>query len=711
MRAVLALAFLIPLTAVAADPPKKDPEPKKESVVFPGEAATRQYFQRQVKDIQDATLTPYKTKEDWEKARPELKRQLLDMLGLWPLPARTELKPVVTGTVDAPKFTVEKLHFQSKPGLYVMANLYVPKPAPQKAPCILYVCGHGNVIKDGVSFGSKVFYQHHPAWFAEHGYVCMVIDTLQLAEIQGFHHGTHQLGQWWWQGLGHTPAGVECWNAMRAIDYLETRPEVDAKRVGVTGRSGGGAYSWWITATDERVACAVPVAGIADLQSHLLEGYPGRFEKGVIAGHCDCMFMVNTYRWDFATVAAMCAPRPVLLGNSDADDIFPVPGYRRLAEKTRHIYGLLGAADKFALLETKGPHMDTPELRAGAFQWLNRWLKNDNAEVKDPTPATKFEPAQLKVFAKIPEDERNTRIQETFVPAAVIEAPKSSEVAKAWWPAKREEMLKELREHTFRNWPKEVDLATKPAGDKTHDGVRLRAWDFISETGVELRLWLMTAATTEKPALVVLNALTEADWKTWCADLGPEFAEVLQVPKTLKQDEAKFKQNKAVMEKMKWAFAAVCPRGVGPTRFAEAGSRDEIQYRRRFALIGQTWEGQQVWDVRRAFQTLGKLGELKDVPRWLQGKQDMATVALFAALFEPAVARLDLWQLAPTFKTAPPMLNAWRHLDIPQALALAHPMNVKLYVKDEAARQAWAWPLELQKALGKETLQLRVVGE
>lgn len=705
MRSSILLILLLPWASVAAEPPKK------ENPAYPGEAVVRGYFQRHVKEIQDQTLTGYKTRQEWEAARPELKRQLLDMLGLWPMPPRTDLKPVITGKIDMPKFTVEKIQFQSKPGLYVTGNLYIPKPAPKNAPCVLYVCGHGNIVKDGVSFGSKVYYQQHPAWLAEHGYVALVIDTLQLGEIQGFHHGTYNLGQWWWQSLGHTPAGVECWNGMRAIDYLETRPEVDAKRIGITGRSGGGAYSWWIAATDERIACAIPVAGIADLQAQLLEGYPGRLEQGVIAGHCDCMFMVNTYRWDFAKVAAMIAPRPVLLGNSDADDIFPVPGYRRIAEKTRRIYELYGAGEKFALLETKGAHTDTLELRAGAFRWLNRWLKSDNSEVKDPDALTKLLPEQLRVFPKLPEDQRNTTIQESFVRAAQIELPKSAEVARNWWPGKREELLKELKEHTFRNWPNDIDPAPKLAGDITHDGVRLRGWDFTSETGVELRVWLMTAASVEKPSLVVLNALGDADFKTWCADLGPAFASVMKVPTTIKRDDAKFNQNKTVMEKLKWSFAAICPRGVGPTRFAEASTQNEIQYRRRFALIGQTWEGQQVWDVRQAVRTLEKLGETRDIPRWLQGRGDMATVALFAGIFEPKIERLDLWQLAPTFKSAPPLLNAWRYIDIPQAVALAHPKNVKLYVKDAAATEAWAWPLELQKAIGKESLQVRVAGD
>ena len=98
--------------------------------------------------------------------------------------------------------------------------------------------------------------------------------------------------------LGYTPAGIECWNGMRALDYLETRKEVDAKRLGVTGRSGGGATSWWIAAADDRPQCIVPVAGLADLYAHVVEGVSPRFRDGVISGHCDCMYFVNTYRWD-----------------------------------------------------------------------------------------------------------------------------------------------------------------------------------------------------------------------------------------------------------------------------------------------------------------------------------------------------------------------------------------------------------------------------
>src|SRR4051812_2200957 len=195
MRTSLLLLLALPAVAVAqkrevAPPPRQ---------VFPGEAMIEDYFRAQVKQVAEKCLADLTTKEAWEKRRPELHRQFLDMMGLWPLPPRTDLKATVTGTVEGDGFTVERLHFQSMPGLYVTGDLYVPKTAGKpaaKCPTILYVCGHGNVVENGVSFGSKVYYQYHPAWFASHGYVCLIIDTLQLGEIQGLHHGTYREGMW-----------------------------------------------------------------------------------------------------------------------------------------------------------------------------------------------------------------------------------------------------------------------------------------------------------------------------------------------------------------------------------------------------------------------------------------------------------------------------------------------------------------------------------
>src|SRR5437763_16336733 len=118
-----------------------------------------------------------------------------------------------------------------------------------------------------------------------------------------------------------------------------------------------------------------------------------------------------------------------------------------------------------------------------------------------------------------------------------------------------------------------------------------------------------------------------------------------------------------------------------------------------------------VWDLRRAFQTLKANQDFKGVPVWLQGKHDMGGIALYAWMFEPDVARLDLWHLPPSHKDGPTFLNVRKYLDTPQALALPLPRPIKLYVKDAAEAKAWTWPLELQKARGIDSIQVRDVGD
>src|SRR4029079_5406360 len=210
MRPSLAILWLTTSITIAQPPA---PAPRAVNPYARGEKMLDAYLQDQVKRIDANCLTNLTTKEAWEKRRPELKRQFLDMMGLDPLPPKTDLKATITGTVEGEGYTVEKLHFQSMPGLYVTANFYLPKErGAMKLPTILYVCGHGNVVENGVSYGSKVSYQYHPAWFATHGYACLILDTLQLGEIQGLHHGTYREKMWWWQARGYTPAGVELWN-------------------------------------------------------------------------------------------------------------------------------------------------------------------------------------------------------------------------------------------------------------------------------------------------------------------------------------------------------------------------------------------------------------------------------------------------------------------------------------------------------------------
>jgi len=637
-----------------------------------------EYFQSETKKLQDNCLRDVKTLEDWNARRPMYKQQLLEMLGLDPLPEKTPLKAATTGTTEHEQFTVERVHYQSVPGLYVTGSLYMPKGLSKPAPAVLYVCGHGNVKKDGISYGSKVSYQHHGEWFARHGYACLTIDTLQLGEIEGIHHGTHRYNMWWWFCRGYTPAGVEAWNCVRALDYLESRKEVDANRIGVTGRSGGGAYSWWIAAIDERIKVAVPVAGITDLQNHVVDG--------CVEGHCDCMFIVNTYRWDYPLVAALVAPRPLLISNSDKDTIFPLDGVLRVHEKVRRIYKLYGAEKNLGLQITEGPHKDTQELRTHAFVWFNRFLKNEDPIIRVPAEPL-LQPQQLRVFDKLPADQINTKIHETFVPAA---SPCGVPQSKEEWATLRDGWMKALHEKVFRGWPTEREtgpLDVDQVFTAEKDGVRLTAYDFDSQPHVRLRLFVAGLTDLAEPKGVTLAVLDETAWTQWLSGMRVKFEDRLGGYSLPEADPSGFEALQGMLQAERGLFAFLCPRGIGATAWT-GDEKKQTQIRRRFMLLGQTLDGMRVWDIHRTIQALGQIPEIRGMAPALLARDHMAGVALYAAVLDPQIARLHLFNLPATHGDGPTFLNVLRYLDTPQAVALAaEHTNIVFGGRNASARQ------------------------
>ncbi len=627
-----------------------------------------QYFETQVAAIEArSSLFNFQTLQDWEAARPRLRQQLFDQLGLNPLPARTPLEPQVTGVVDGDGFVVEKLHFQSLPGLYVTANFYRPKNATGPLPAVLYVCGHALVKDGGVSFGNKTAYHHHGSWFARNGYCCLTIDTLQLGEIEGIHHGTYREGRWWWNSRGYTPAGVEAWNCMRALDYLETRPEVDAARFGVTGRSGGGVYSWWITALDDRIRCAVPVAGITTLRNYVVDG--------CVEGHCDCMFMVNTNRWDYAMIAALAAPRPLLISNSDKDTIFPLDGVVEVHRQVRHIYDLYEKPGQLGLQITEGPHKDTQELRVHAFRWMNRWLKDDDSLIEQP--AVKFfEPAQLRVFTDLPADQRNTSIDEDFVAQAADPSPGDFDVVlnnqQQWF----DDALAQLRSLSFAAWP-DNDREWKPANDVRAEAIdvpfanapekaalTVTRLHFESQQHVPLFMDVVSRGSSiDDLSGVTFLVADDAFWQSY-HDLvlndnaAPAGLPESIVPRLLKETEQPGS-----------AVAIFSPRGVGPHLW-NGDEKKQIQIRRRFQLIGATADGMRVWDIRRAIQLARqKLTMLKSLR--LSDTGSTGQLLLMASLFEPAAEFVVLKPFSASREQQAVFLNAARFTNPATLTALA----------------------------------------
>ncbi|MGE5297242.1 MAG: alpha/beta hydrolase family protein, partial [Solirubrobacterales bacterium] len=452
--------------------------------------------------------------------------------------------------------------------------------------------------------------------------------------------------------------------------------------------SGGGAYSWWIAAIDERIKAAVPVAGITDLQNHVVDG--------CVEGHCDCMFIVNTYRWDYPLVAALVAPRPLLISNSDKDDIFPLDGVLRVHQKVRDIYRLYGAEDKLGLQITEGPHKDTQELRIHAFVWFNRFLKGEDPAIGDPAESC-LEPEQLRVFKELPADEVNTKIQERFVPmASAAAAPQTSQD----WTAMRDGWMKALREKVFRGWPSEreagpLDIDRIFSADA--NGIRLTAYEYTSQPHARLRLFRVESSQNDRDTTRVrLNVLDEAGWTQWLAAMRCGFEKDLSGYSLPEPNRAAFEAMCAGLEADKCATIYLCPRGIGPDAWT-GDKQKQTQIQRRFMLLGQTADGMRVWDVRRAIAVI-KQSDAAKASVTIAAQGNTAGIALYASLFGPGVDRLDLVDLPQTHAEGPIFLNVLRYMDLPQAVALAAEHTcVQLHTETAAP---WQFPQAVATGLG-----------
>jgi dienelactone hydrolase len=614
----------------------------------PGDEMIQQYLNRVTQQIHERFMENVKTVEDWKKLRPGYKEEYFYMLGLSPMPEKSPVRATVTGTLEKDDYAVDMLHYQSMPRLYVTGNLYRPKniTAGRRLPAVLYVCGHSPRGRNG----NKTAYQSHGIWFARHGYICLVLDSLQLGEIGAIHHGTYREGRWWWHSRGYTPAGVECLNGIRGIDYLIGRPDVDPERIAVTGISGGGAATFWIAPADERVKVAVPVSGMADLMSYV----PNR----VINGHCDCMFLYNTFEWPWTRIASLVAPRALLFVNSDNDGIFPMDANQRVINRLERLYSLYGAGDFVDSVVSIRGHAYRQDIRQAAFRFINMHLKNDarvvtDSEVdlvtgSDNDARHPIEPEQLRVFPKdsdIPADELNTTIDRHFVPVAKVEPPRQGDY-EAW----KAGLLKELRRVAFRYFPERIPAAAVLG--ETADNIRLE-----SEPGIEVQLRRVPKFEQVKDAKRILMAIENAD-----------------------SNETSLDWLRQVREQGDCVY--VCsPRGVGPTRWTRKNPPNYVA--RSHVLLGRTVDAGRVWDVIACARYLHDRYN-GEVSVCVAGEGAAGVLAVYAALGEPQVAGVILNRplLSHMQAETPQFLNVLRVCDVPDAMGMLAPRPVTVYSDD-----------------------------
>ncbi|HTG45756.1 MAG TPA: prolyl oligopeptidase family serine peptidase, partial [Verrucomicrobiae bacterium] len=596
----------------------------------PGDEMIQHYLSEEAIRLETNFLGTVQSAEDWRRELPRYRQEYFEMLGLWPLPEKTPLHASITHTIDRGDYQVDCLHYQSRPGLYVTANLYRPaQSAPGgRFPAVFYVCGHSGRGRNG----NKTAFQSHGIWLARHGYICLMVDTLQLGEIAAIHHGTYREERWWWLSRGYTPAGVECWNGMRGIDYLASRPDVDPERIGVTGISGGGAATFWISAADERVKVAIPVSGMADLTSYL----PNR----VINGHCDCMFLYNTFQWPWTRIAGLIAPRPLLFVNSDHDPIFPMDANERVINRLERLYSLFGASDRVDAFVSMGGHDYRQDIRQASFRFLNTYLKNDPRPIEDSEvdlvsgpreTIHPMAPETLRAFptdSDIPSDALNTRIDEEFVPVAHPASPSANEL-EPW----RHELMGQMRRLSFHHFPERIPAATLvPSGKSETESI------LATEPNINVRLRRVQRGAQNDAQRVVLvvidgNGINEES-----------FADRSDIVYTLE------------------------PRGIGGSEWTKKNPPNFVE--RSHYLLGRTVDTGRVWDIAATARYLQALHPGRKVV--VAGRAAGAVLGLYAALLEPdlkgVVARGALKSLMDP--GAPAILNALRVCDVPDLIRM-----------------------------------------
>jgi hypothetical protein len=520
-------------------------------------------------------------------------------------------------------------------------------------PTILYVCGHSPH-----PLGAKWNYQDRAIWFAEHGYVCFILDTLEFGEVPGIHHGIHDLNRWDWLSRGYTPAGVEVWNAIRAIDYLEMRIEVDKDRIGITGISGGGAVSWYAAAADERIAVSVPVCGTYTFGSQA--------KHWRAYGQCDCIYYHNTFQTDLSVVAALIAPRPLLFCSGQLDADFPPDGHKEVFRQAKRIYDLYSeskSSDRIKEVNEAVGHTDSRLFRREARQWLNLWLRKDRSPLNNETNLDQRPLAaeELACLEKLPRDAINYRIDELFLPSV---RPVSYNTLEEWGK-RRAELLAELRDKTFRWFPtNQIPFDTQVSRNLGGWANRYAEYKDVAiqtEPDVRIRVQLLRARKRSKDTPLLIYAKRSGD-SIYFLDID----ELLPI-------------------------LGRCDVAILNTRLTEVSvtAKELSEIERTASWLGRTVASMQVWDILRTVEWLATEEKLNPTSLSVYGKGEMGIVGLYAALFDDRISRVIVRDPPATHRRGPALLNVLRITDIPEAAAALAPRE--LVFIDNQVPHAFQW--------------------
>jgi dienelactone hydrolase len=301
-----------------------------------------------------------KTRKQAEAWQARLRPKIAELVGAFP-EKRSPLESQTLEVREFPGYRREKFVFQSRPGSWVLGYLLTPKAGKAPHATVICVPGHGRGVDDIVGIDDKgqdrtqkVDYQFDFAVQAtEHGMAALALEPMGFGCRRDARNSARSLGQSACQPvagaallLGQTMIGWRVWDVMRSIDWIETRKELDAKRVGCMGISGGGTCTTFAAALEPRIKAA------------LISGYLNTFRDSIVSiSHCIDNYVPGILNWaEMYDVAGLIAPRPLFVESGEKDNIFPIAASKASFERVKKVYAAFDAA---ALAEQEtfdGPH-------------------------------------------------------------------------------------------------------------------------------------------------------------------------------------------------------------------------------------------------------------------------------------------------------------------------------------------------------------------
>jgi len=300
------------------------------------------------------------TLEAWQARRELLRRQILAAAGLWPAPPKHPLRVLFAGRIEREDYTVEKVAVETLPGFWLGGNLYRPKGAGP-FPAVLHPHGHWPYgrFENSALCSTPLL----AANFARNGFVVFAYDMLGYNDtVQAPHDFTGPAFHLW----SFTPLGLQLWNSIRAADFLLSLPDVDPRRLAITGASGGGTQTFLLTAVDDRIAAAAPVNMVS----------------GLMQGGCICEnapgLRIGSNNIE---IAALFAPRPMLLVSATGDWTREVP--RVEFPSMQKVWQLFGKPDHIEVVQFDAPHNYNKESREAVYEFFRKHLAPQRAPWKE----------------------------------------------------------------------------------------------------------------------------------------------------------------------------------------------------------------------------------------------------------------------------------------------------------------------------------------